>query len=433
MRGKLLGVVIAAVIALGAVPATAAALPGVLTPGAATMFTVRPAVINYTLDATGQLGGFDGNGTTSYGHLTWTSWTATSAAGHGAVWIDNCNPNCGQGTFTPLAVRVAAFAPVGNHFTRLQLRYRQSTDEVTDTPGVRLDSGIYQYYQVSSQIKKIPGPEKCEPLASAEPKGFGKALGEPYPLPSLSSDTVSVGIAASISLGEVSVCQNAIKHLAAKIATDGLTLNAAYAATSALFKFAFLPLGWQIPPGTGAPDRHPPVTIDWFGGPELGNGAPSFGLKPGSPPEVSFSLVEFPVVKADATLISLGAPLLSAGLTAALSVSLKFDPKELATEKATDEAEGATEAEANADIAAEIQDETNSGVQAVADTVDPAASLNPAASTVADNVSTQVGDAAVTTLAEDTGAVMAPIDAAVTDSRLASAWPTPRRWTPAPP
>src|SRR5437660_1029096 len=90
-----------------ALPATGwAHLPGVLSNTSVRHpFLVRRAVISYTGDGTGFVGGFDGTGRASggrghFGHVTWLTWTNQVATGSGALWGDNCEPNCARGTFS---------------------------------------------------------------------------------------------------------------------------------------------------------------------------------------------------------------------------------------------------------------------------------------------------------------------------------------------
>ncbi len=82
---------------------------------------VRPAQIIYTGDGSGVLGGFDGGRGKGFGHLSWTRWTTGSAYGHGADWIDDCRPDCADGTFTAHKATVNAFRPRGGRFTRLTI------------------------------------------------------------------------------------------------------------------------------------------------------------------------------------------------------------------------------------------------------------------------------------------------------------------------
>lgn len=55
-------------------------------------------------------------------HLTWSSWGPTTAAGHGTVALDNCQPNCAQGSVTQVAATVDLSSVVGGHFTAMSER-----------------------------------------------------------------------------------------------------------------------------------------------------------------------------------------------------------------------------------------------------------------------------------------------------------------------
>jgi hypothetical protein len=132
-----------------AVQATAASLPTLLgsNAGPKTGFFVRPAEIVYTGDGTGILGGFDRKAHGPFGRLTWSSWSATRALGSGAVWLDDCNPSCAAGRFSPYAVKVQAFRPVGGHFTRLTFTYTYKGKVVTDRWGLQHLKGAGWSYQ----------------------------------------------------------------------------------------------------------------------------------------------------------------------------------------------------------------------------------------------------------------------------------------------
>lgn len=41
------------------------------------------------------------------GHLTWSSWTASSATGQGSLWLNLCKPDCADGTFAHYPVKTA--------------------------------------------------------------------------------------------------------------------------------------------------------------------------------------------------------------------------------------------------------------------------------------------------------------------------------------
>jgi len=40
-------------------------------------------------------------------HLTWSSWTASSATGQGSLWLNLCKPYCADGTFAHYPVKTA--------------------------------------------------------------------------------------------------------------------------------------------------------------------------------------------------------------------------------------------------------------------------------------------------------------------------------------
>jgi hypothetical protein len=115
--------------------AGAAGLPTLLTQiGLGSTFAARPAQVIYTGDGSGVLGGFSGKGPLPrFGRLNWSLWNHRRAAGSGAVWLDDCTPNCADGTFHPYAVRVSAFDPEAGHFTHLILRYMYDGKKIMDS------------------------------------------------------------------------------------------------------------------------------------------------------------------------------------------------------------------------------------------------------------------------------------------------------------
>lgn len=53
-----------------------------------------------------------GDGTTSLSRMTWPSWNAVEAVGTGTEKLDDCTPNCAQGTLHAVPVRVVLSRPV---------------------------------------------------------------------------------------------------------------------------------------------------------------------------------------------------------------------------------------------------------------------------------------------------------------------------------
>jgi hypothetical protein len=89
---------------------------------------VRPAVVGFTGDGTGFLGGFTGASSVGRpsrevlewaGRMRWSTWTSTEASGTGAVWSNNGEPDDARGTFYPRAATVRAYDPVNGVFRRL--------------------------------------------------------------------------------------------------------------------------------------------------------------------------------------------------------------------------------------------------------------------------------------------------------------------------
>jgi hypothetical protein len=93
----------------------APALPTVSTDNAIdpAVQAVKPSTIDLSADGNGDLNG-----------LTWSSWTAYSAEGSGSFNVNNCQPNCAEGTTVDVTVSVALSAPTSGsrpYFTAMTL------------------------------------------------------------------------------------------------------------------------------------------------------------------------------------------------------------------------------------------------------------------------------------------------------------------------
>ena len=174
-----------------ALPGTSLALrlPGLLSnTNVRHPFQVRPAVVGYTGDGTGFLGGFDGKGERGhFGHMTWLTWTRRVATGSGALWGDDCKPDCAEGTFSPVPVKVRAFAPHRGHFTRLTLRYhRNGARSIRRT---RQCAGIARWFLVprattnTPQRTALPVPKRAaiRGANNTGPGGEGRESCASYP------------------------------------------------------------------------------------------------------------------------------------------------------------------------------------------------------------------------------------------------------------
>jgi hypothetical protein len=147
MRAAVVGAVLVLVLGASAVAQGRPKLP-LLPTDVSTKHNLqlRPFVIDYTGDGSGFLGGFDRNGSRlRFGRLRWPQWNRSQATGRGAVWLDDCLPDCAAGTFHPYRVTVYATQPQANVFRRLTLRYRYHGKRVVDRRRV-VHAGRAWYY-----------------------------------------------------------------------------------------------------------------------------------------------------------------------------------------------------------------------------------------------------------------------------------------------
>lgn len=99
---------------------------------------VRPHSILYTGDGSGIIGRLQAGdarravGQTP-GFLHWTTWTNTSAAANGTVWLLSCRPSCAASSYHSFALTLTAGRARHGHFTRMTLHYRYQGQPVSDT------------------------------------------------------------------------------------------------------------------------------------------------------------------------------------------------------------------------------------------------------------------------------------------------------------
>ncbi|MHB1537533.1 MAG: hypothetical protein ACYCST_21335 [Acidimicrobiales bacterium] len=70
---------------------------------------IEPASITYTGDGTGFLGGADARSKSA--GIEWTKWTPSRALGFGFDQLDNCIPDCAEGTFTGYRIKIEQWRP----------------------------------------------------------------------------------------------------------------------------------------------------------------------------------------------------------------------------------------------------------------------------------------------------------------------------------
>jgi hypothetical protein len=62
---------------------------------------------------------YSGDSTNIVSKITWSSWTATGAAGQGTTDINSCNPNCAQAPVKLVPATVTLSDPVDGKFTKM--------------------------------------------------------------------------------------------------------------------------------------------------------------------------------------------------------------------------------------------------------------------------------------------------------------------------
>lgn len=146
-RSLLATVALLALAAALAGPAVAeqAALPKLATQMPGEELQLRPAVVSYTGDGTGFLGG---RATSPPEHLDrggirWLSWTARSAFGRGFAWINDCRPDCAGGRFSKHRATVRATRPRNGLFTRMVITYRWDGRRLHDHRALEHAAGFY--------------------------------------------------------------------------------------------------------------------------------------------------------------------------------------------------------------------------------------------------------------------------------------------------
>jgi hypothetical protein len=58
-----------------------------------------------------------------FGHIVWTTWTATRATGSAVLWANNCKPYCAAGTYYPAPGTLVASRVRNGVYTRLVLTF----------------------------------------------------------------------------------------------------------------------------------------------------------------------------------------------------------------------------------------------------------------------------------------------------------------------
>lgn len=132
-----------AVALLAAAPAAAAAAAPKLYTGERPAFAVRPAIVSYTGDGSGFLGGRSAHPRRSFGRIHWTRWRSSGGHGTGRVWLNDCRPYCAAGHFHAHPMRVDVFRLRYGRFTRMTIRERFKGRLVIDRRKLTVYGGRY--------------------------------------------------------------------------------------------------------------------------------------------------------------------------------------------------------------------------------------------------------------------------------------------------
>ncbi len=119
--------------------------PKLLTQDSTNRFRVRPAVVSYTGDGTGFLGGSDGDGAGDWGHLRWQRWNHGTGYARGVAWLDNCDPSCAEGTYHAHRARVRVARNRHGRYTRMTIRFRWGSGWRTDRRLLRHTTGYWYW------------------------------------------------------------------------------------------------------------------------------------------------------------------------------------------------------------------------------------------------------------------------------------------------
>lgn len=129
---------------------------------------IEPAGLGLSLDINSQLR-----------DLHWSSWNQSQASGWGDALSDNCNPDCAQGTITPIRITIALSDVADGHYT-----YMAWTNSGTINNHL---SGSEVYLQLSQGGKKVTVPSispPSQPPTTAAPTATTPSGATDYNIPS---------------------------------------------------------------------------------------------------------------------------------------------------------------------------------------------------------------------------------------------------------
>jgi hypothetical protein len=119
--------------------------PKLLTGDFTSLFAVRPATISFGASANEIIAGPGISESQlqagEMGHIRWSRWTPTIAAGHGLMWSNDCSPNCPEGAYHSSPVAIRARDGFSGRYRRLSYVYRAEGHRV----------------HIHSRLRRMPG------------------------------------------------------------------------------------------------------------------------------------------------------------------------------------------------------------------------------------------------------------------------------------
>lgn len=130
-------------------------LPTVLALNDTTSFQERPAEISYTGDGTGVIGGWHGDpASDNFGQLHWKTWVRSHASATGADWLNDCRPDCAEGSFYPHRATVRLSRVRHGHFTQMVVKAKFDNRHLVDRRRmVHTSYGYYSWVIVSQGFR----------------------------------------------------------------------------------------------------------------------------------------------------------------------------------------------------------------------------------------------------------------------------------------
>ena len=109
-------------------------------------FQVRPELLPLSGDGTVFVGGpgwkTRGRRVLNFGAVRWTNFGGSEATGLGLLWLNNCQPNCAEGSFRHYSAAVTATVVRKGHYTLLK---------VESIVGKRRVNDVYGLYEAGSR------------------------------------------------------------------------------------------------------------------------------------------------------------------------------------------------------------------------------------------------------------------------------------------